>query len=126
MDMKSIVELTAQGRNSDKGVVPALKSANFFDVSNFPTGLFEITIVHSTARENWYEVEGNLTLKGITKPIIFEVSVKKDGERTKAWAETVIDRTQWGIRFRSPSIYFDLGDKAIADEIGIGLKLWTK
>jgi polyisoprenoid-binding protein YceI len=49
-----------------------LKSADFFDVANFPTATFKSTKVQK-AGKNKLKVTGNLTLHGITKPIVLDV-----------------------------------------------------
>lgn len=49
-----------------------LKSADFFDVANFPTLTFATTSVSKTS-ENHYKLSGNLTLHGVTKPVAFDL-----------------------------------------------------
>ena len=48
-----------------------LKSADFFDVANLPSAAFTSTNV--TKNGNKFEVTGNLTLHGVTKPVVLEV-----------------------------------------------------
>lgn len=49
-----------------------LKSPDFFDVAKFPTLTFNSTAI-SPAGANKYKLAGNLTLHGVTKPVVFEL-----------------------------------------------------
>jgi polyisoprenoid-binding protein YceI len=49
-----------------------LKSADFFDAAKFPTMTFKSTKVEK-AGEGKLKVTGNLTLKGVTRPVVLEV-----------------------------------------------------
>jgi polyisoprenoid-binding protein YceI len=49
-----------------------LKSADFFDVANFPTLTFVSTGIYKTS-ENHYKLNGNLTLHGVTRAISAEL-----------------------------------------------------
>jgi polyisoprenoid-binding protein YceI len=54
-----------------------LKGPDFFDVKQFPTLSFKSTSIKKTG-DNTFEVVGNFTLKGVTKPIT--VTLTKVGE----------------------------------------------
>ncbi|HLU51752.1 MAG TPA: YceI family protein, partial [Flavobacteriaceae bacterium] len=65
-------------------------------------------------------LQGNLTLKETTKNIEFPVNVSLEGDKLILQSEKFnIDRTQWGINYQSKSIFTNLGDKFINDEIGL-------
>ena len=49
-----------------------LKSADFFDVAKYPTMSFESTSIEKIQGDK-YALKGNLTIKGITKPVVFEL-----------------------------------------------------
>ena len=71
---KSSVNITIDVTTVDTGVSRRdtdLKSANYFDVAQFPTATFVSTSVAKTA--NGLTVNGNLTLHGVTKPVVLEV-----------------------------------------------------
>jgi polyisoprenoid-binding protein YceI len=71
---KSSVQVTIDVSGVDTGVEARdndLKSANFFNVAQFPTATFTSTSVSKSA--NGLTVAGNLTLHGITKPVTLEV-----------------------------------------------------
>jgi polyisoprenoid-binding protein YceI len=121
MDMTSIKD--ADGSEKLEG---HLKADDFFGSSKFPTSTFVITkVAGSGANVN---VSGNLTIKGITKPITFPatVTVNTDGTVSALAGKIVVDRTKYDIKYGSKSIFDSLGDKAIDDNFEIGVKLVAK
>lgn len=62
-----------------------LKSADFFDVANTPTMTFVSTKVESAGGDE-LAVHGDLTIRGITKPIILKVEL--GGEGKDPWGNT--------------------------------------
>lgn len=81
-----------------------LKSSAFFDVEKHPTATFEIIKVTPSDQGDYNSVlEGNLTIKGITKPVSFNANVKIDTKRVYiATEQTDIDRRLFEIEFQSP------------------------
>ncbi len=82
-----------------------LKNADFFEVDKFPTASYEITKVSDTTDNGDYNtiLEGNLTIKGITKPVKFNANVSvKDGNITIATEPTDINREDFGVKFAMP------------------------
>jgi len=53
-----------------------LRSADFFDVTQFPTLTFKSTSFKKTNTANTYVVKGNLTMHGITKPVTLSALAK--------------------------------------------------
>ena len=113
MDMSTIVtdDLTGEYKGKLEG---HLKSDDFFGVEKFPTASLVFTKVKSTGK-NSYEVSGDLTVKGKTEPIKFDLSIYGN----KATANLKIDRTKFDIRYGSTSFFDDLQDKAIYDEFDL-------
>ena len=73
IDMTSIACTDLEG--DYKGQLEGhLKSDDFFGVSKNATSTLSITEVKSTGK-NAYDVKGDLTIKGITKPLNFQVSI---------------------------------------------------
>jgi polyisoprenoid-binding protein YceI len=72
-----------------------LRSAAFFDVRKYPTIIFQSTGVEHVGAQN-YQVTGNLTLHGITRPITFDVQYYGHGSmmcmRTALRASATINR----------------------------------
>ena len=113
VDMTTIVTNDLEGEYKGK-LEGHLKSDDFFGVEKFPTANLVFTNVKSTGK-NSYEVTGDLTVKGKTAPVIFEMSVYGN----KATANLKIDRTVYDIRYGSTSFFDDLKDKAIYDEFDL-------
>lgn len=98
-----------------------LKSADFFDTEKFPTASFEITKVSEAPAGSDYNtlLDGNLTLKGITKPATFKANVKiENGELQIASEPTDIDRTLYGVEFQVPA-----ANGLIKNEITLQIKV---
>ena len=55
-----------------------LKSSDFFDVAKYPTATFESTAVKKI-EEMTADVTGNLTIHGVTKPVILKVKLTHKG-----------------------------------------------
>ncbi len=78
-----------------------LRSPDFFNAKQFPAITFKSTSVRPG--QNGYEVTGDLTLHGVTKPVTFLLSGGKTAEfpkgvhRTGYSAEFSINRTEFGI-----------------------------
>ena len=107
-------------------VTTHLKTDDFFSAEKNPTSKFEINKVTSAGVDR-VNVSGNLTIKGITQPITFPASVKKQGDIVVAVAKGVkVDRTKYEIKFRSKSFFGDIGDKAIDDEFELSINLVAK
>lgn len=98
-----------------KGTVEG-KEDHFFNVVEHPTAYFEVTGVE--AKENQTILSGNLTIKGIKKNVSFPVKVAEDGTNITLTSESfTIDRTQWNVNYGSKSVFDNLGDKFVNDEI---------
>jgi polyisoprenoid-binding protein YceI len=69
-----------------------LKSPDFFDANKYPEITFKSTSFTKTG-ENTYAIAGNLTMKGVTRPIVFNAIYK--GE-TSAWGKTIVVFTASG------------------------------
>lgn len=117
VDMTSLISTDLEGDSKGK-LEGHLKSDDFFGVANHPTSTLVFTNVKSTGK-NSYEVTGDLTIKGITKPITFDVSIYGN----KATATAKIDRAEYNVRYGSGSFFDNLGDKTIYDEFDLVVDL---
>jgi len=103
-----------------------LKSADFFDVEKFPAMTFKSTkVVQNGAGEG--TVEGDLTIRDVTKPVVFEVTGPT--EQTKdPWgnlrvgveATTKISRKEFGLTWSAP---LEAGGVMVGDEVTITLEV---
>jgi polyisoprenoid-binding protein YceI len=69
--------------------------------------------------KNHYMMEGDLTIKGITNPISFEMHVEGNSATTKL----IVDRSKFDVRYGSNSFFDNLGDKAIYDDFELDVNL---
>ncbi|AWG22156.1 lipid-binding protein [Flavobacterium faecale] len=116
-DMKSLANTDQTGSGKAK-LEGHLKSDDFFGVYNFDTALLNFKTVTDKGN-NTYTVIANLTIKGQTHPIIFDLVVKGN----TATATLKVDRTKYDIRYGSGSFFDDLGDKTIYDEFELKVAL---
>ena len=117
VNMTSIntTDLKGGGKSKFEG---HLHSDDFFSTASNPTSNLVFTKVTASGK-NSYEVTGDLTIKGITKPVTFDVSVYG----SKATATLKVDRTNYNIKHGSGSFFDNLGDKAIYDEFDLVVDL---
>jgi polyisoprenoid-binding protein YceI len=114
IDMASITNTDLTDAEYNQKLVGHLKSDDFFGVAKFPTA--ELVITESSAiANNQMTVKGNLTIKGITKPIEF-TATKMDNSLS---AKIIIDRAKYDVRYGSGSFFDGLGDKMIYDDFEI-------
>jgi polyisoprenoid-binding protein YceI len=81
-----------------------LRSADFFEVETYPTMTFKSTKILATGKPEHFLLYGELTIKGVTKPVIFDVyyggTAKSDkGEKLGLKAKTTINRFDYNINF---------------------------
>jgi len=99
-----------------------LASDDFFNSTHYPEATLVITsavlIGYAT-----YDIQGDLTIKGITNPVAFGADVEYTGDTLTATAKIVIDRTKYGMKFRSGNFFRDLGDTLIYNEFELNVTL---
>jgi polyisoprenoid-binding protein YceI len=81
-----------------------LRSADFFDAEKYPKMTFKSTKILATGKPNSYLLYGELTIKNVTKDVIFNVhyggTVKnQQGEKLGMKAETTINRFDYNIDY---------------------------
>jgi len=102
-----------------------LRSADFLDVANYPLITFESTGVRKTGDAE-YTVTGNLTIRGVTKPVALGVEYAgrtKDpwgGERAGFTAKTAIDRKDYGLTW---NMALEAGGFVVGDKVEINLEI---
>ena len=103
-----------------------LKSADFFDVAKFPTITFKSKSV-TRQGEGKFKVAGDLTLHGITKPVILDVEGltnqikdQRGNIKTGAVATTKINRSEFGLTWNRA---VETGGVAVSDEVGVTIDL---
>lgn len=118
VDMTSI---TATDLKADQGkdkLEGHLKSADFFGTDKNPTSKLIFKKIADKGN-NVYSVAADLTIKGKTNLVYFDLTVKPNGATTAF----KIDRTKFDIKYGSGSFFDNLGDKTINDEFDVNVTL---
>jgi polyisoprenoid-binding protein YceI len=97
-----------------------LASDDFFSIEKYPEAVLKINVVSGN------HIEGDLTIKGITNPIAFDAAVNVNGDILIATGKLVIDRTKYGMKFRSGNFFKDLGDTLIYNDFELNVSLTAK
>lgn len=97
-----------------------LKSGDFFETEKFPTASYEITKVTPSAEGDYNTLlDGNLTIKGITKPVQFKANVSvNEGAVSIATEPKDIMREEFGVKFQSP-----VENGVIKDEVTLQINI---
>lgn len=98
IDMNSITNTDIKKQEANKSLVDHLKNPDFFDAKKFPTAKLKITAV-KYFKNNGARFYGNLTIKGITKPIQFYSTLDYPNKTMKTRFK--IDRQEWNINYQS-------------------------
>jgi polyisoprenoid-binding protein YceI len=109
-------------RNEDRD--NHLRNEDFFDVAKFPTITYESTKVVGSGEK--FQVEGNLTMHGVTKPVTLDVELL--GVGPDPWGNTrigfeataTINRKEFGISWNRA---LDAGGVILGDEVEISLAI---
>lgn len=126
IDMTSITCTDLQGTGAER-LVGHLRSPDFFNTDEHPTATFRTTSVEHVADARPghpnHKVTGDLTIKGITHPATFDCLVWREGRLVRAAGSLSFDRTKYGVQYRSGSVFPDIGDKLIHDEVSLAFDL---
>ena len=101
-----------------------LKSPEFLDVAKYPTIRFKSTKVEAAGSGKW-KVTGDLTLHGVTKPVVLEVessgtSIHDPMGNTRAGASATanIKRSDFGLTYNK---VLESGGVMVGDEVAISI-----
>jgi polyisoprenoid-binding protein YceI len=103
------VPLTDVDSNSD-GLNRHLQTADFFDTANHPTASFNATrIVVDQDDPSEADIHGDLTLRGVTRPVVIEAEFNAAGDLMGTYTvgfdgETTIRRSEFGITYGVPAL----------------------
>jgi polyisoprenoid-binding protein YceI len=102
-----------------------LKTDDFFNVEKFPVMKFESTKLETNEAANEYKMHGNLTIRDVTKPVVFDLEyaglVPKDPfGNTKAgfFISGSINRQDFGLSF---NVLLGTGNLAVSDKVKINI-----
>lgn len=131
MDVKSL-QADDQDEAGNTKLTNHLKSADFFDAEKYPEAVFEITNITSgvdasnkdlVMKDATHTVTGNFKMKDQTKSITFPAKITVSDAEITADANFNIDRTHWGMNYRSDK---SLGDKLIDPIVNIQFHIVAK
>jgi len=99
-----------------------LRSADFFDAAKYPTMTFESTKIEKAGADK-LKVTGNLTIRGVTKPVVLnveglnqEIKSPQGVLKRGASATGTINRQDFGVSWNKK---LDAGGVVVADEVHI-------
>lgn len=117
VDMTSIntTDLSGKGKENLDG---HLKADDFFGADKYPTATLKFVSLGKKSN-NIYAVTADLTIKGITHPVKFDMTVNQN----TANAALKIDRTKYDIKYKSKNFFEGLGDNVIYDEFELAIDL---
>ncbi|WP_395044983.1 YceI family protein [Flavobacterium sp.] len=118
VDMNSINTTDLESGKGREDLNGHLKSPDFFGVEKFPTSKIEFKTISGKGK-GLYTVTADLTIKDITEPVTFDITVTGKTATTSF----KVDRTKYGIKYKSKSVFSDLGDKFIYDDFDLTIKL---
>jgi polyisoprenoid-binding protein YceI len=127
LDMNSMHSTDHASAADNQKVDNQLKTPKFFNMDKYPTATMNITQINRIGQSTLYKVSGDLTIKGITNPVIFQATIVKKGKVINVSAKTSVNRVKWHIGVQekeqtwNPLTAFQ--NTMIADEIGISLTL---
>ncbi len=102
-----------------------LKSPDFFDVAQYPTITFKSTRVEHVGGEN-YKVAGELTMHGVTKPVVFDAVYGGQGkdpfgnQRVGISVKGKINREDWGLTWNAA---LEAGGVLVSKDVNIEIDL---
>lgn len=123
----SKVDLTIQSASVDTSAENRdkhLKTADFFDVEKFPTITFKSTKVEAKGADT-YAVTGDLTMKGVTKPVTLTVKsngfIKTRGaEKTGFEVVGKVNRMDYGVSWNRAA---EGGGTMLSDDVDINIQV---
>jgi polyisoprenoid-binding protein YceI len=101
-----------------------IRSADFFDVANHPTWTFRSTGLRANGDD--YVLDGELTIKGVTRPVALALEVNGfgpdayGGTRAGFSASTTINRSDFGVDIQMP---LDGGGVVVSEKVQINLEI---
>lgn len=113
-----IVDMNSIKGDAGDGLDSHLKSEDFFAVNTFPVSKLNFE------QKDDGSYLASLEIKGIENDIIFEPIISKTEKGILIEKNLVIDRTLWGIEYKSSSLTDIAKDAAINDEIEISAKIY--
>jgi len=122
--VEAVIETASVSTGDDKRDAH-LKSADFFNVEQYPEIKFASTAVRPAGNER-YEVDGELTILDVTRPVTLELEYLGTfadpwgGTRAGFSATTEISRKDWGLEW---NVALESGGLLVSDKVRINLEV---
>jgi polyisoprenoid-binding protein YceI len=112
------LDVTAASMSTGSGLKDKMvKGKDFFYVQDFPTVSFHSTKVIPSDDPNNFQVQGNFTLRGVTKPVVLQVTLNRDGKGGgQVYADLSFDRREFGMTKSVPFV-------RVADSVRVRINL---
>ncbi|TCC96516.1 YceI family protein [Pedobacter hiemivivus] len=120
VDTTSINILDIADPDTNAQFLGHLISDDFFGTEQFQ----EANLVINTVTGN--HISADLTIKGITHPIDFDAVISQTDDTLTAKAKLLVDRTKYGMKFRSGNFFLDLGDTLIYNDFELNVSITAK
>lgn len=109
----------------------AIRSPEVLHTDSFPHARLEITGAEELDTDQridgvrlTHNMTGKLTIKDVTNKIQFQAFVRMDDDKLNIVVpQLIIDRTKWGIDYKSKTVYEDLEDDYVNDNVKIRIRL---
>jgi len=100
------LDVTAASMSTGSGLKDKMvKGKDFFYVKDFPTVTFTSSKVIPSSDPNKFQVQGNFTLRGVTKPVVLQVTLDRDNKGGgQVYADLSFDRRDFGMTKSVPFV----------------------
>ena len=102
-------------------LVDHLNNEDFFNVEKYPTAKFILNEFKGKGADT--HVSGTMTILDKTVPTSFILNVVVDPDSSFTTGTVNIDRSKFGIKYKSKSFFSDLGDNFISDDFTLNFKI---
>lgn len=118
VDMTTISTTDLKAGQGKEKLDGHLKADDFFGVDKYPTAKLVFKTIGKKS-DNVYSVTADMTIKDVTNSVKFDITINKNN----ATAALTIDRTKYGIKFKSKNFFEGLGDNVIYDDFDLAVDL---
>jgi polyisoprenoid-binding protein YceI len=100
------LEVTAASMSTGSGLKDKMvKGKDFFYAKDFPTVTFTSSKVIPSSDSNKFQVQGDFTLRGVTKPVVLQVTLDRDSKGGgQVYADLSFDRRDFGMTKSVPFV----------------------
>ena len=125
VDVNSIAVASTGSGKDESRLARHLKSPDFFDATTYPTAKIVLTKsekLEGDISRNDFNILADLTIKGITNPVVFPAKIYQSSANIIAEAAVALDRSKWNVRYGSETFFDNLGNNIIENNFTVYLK----